>query len=552
MNKDKAQPDAGLRSLNHSLNCSSPEPDADGTPSPLLDQRKLPRWRYWVRQKTLPLVRWETPYLAWFQERMRTPFLDTWFAVSANLGTHTFYMVMLPILFWCGYTQLGRAIVHLLASGVFFSGFIKDLLCLPRPLSPPLQRITMSGSAALEYGFPSTHSTNAVSVVVYAIHSLNSAESTLSPFAKALFQFLLFVYGTSIVVGRLYCGMHGFLDVVAGCALGALLGFIQCAYGALIDEYVLSGSFQGLFLVALVILVLVRIHPEPADSCPCFDDSVSFAGVLIGVEAGGWHFGKTTLGSPVPIPGSVVFDLQELGWFKAVVRIVLGVATVFVWREVMKPSLLRVLPPLFRVIEKLGLSLPRRFFTKASEYKRVPDHLKDNDVIPNVSEIPSMLTSIRHPRRRAVSVGPQSEADAYETLAYREHRRRLSTSSANRAADTRSSPLAAGPENSDSSHSAPDPKHPKPPRSANRSPLRLHEYEHMMGTGTPVYEQNGTDKDGGSARQSPDYSKSQNEEDMFLMITKPRVRYDVEVVTKLIVYTDLGHKGLTLFTLHVI
>jgi hypothetical protein len=33
---------------------------------------------------------------------------------------------------------------------------------------------------------------------------------------------------------------------------------------------------------------------------------------------------------------------------------------------------------------------------------------------------------MRHPRRRAISVGPQSEADAYETLAYREKRRRES------------------------------------------------------------------------------------------------------------------------------
>ncbi|WEW57378.1 Long-chain base-1-phosphate phosphatase [Emydomyces testavorans] len=394
----------------------------------------------------------------------------------------------------------------------------------------------MSGSAALEYGFPSTHSTNAVSVVVYAIYNLNTAESTLSSFSSTFFQFCLFIYGTSIVLGRLYCGMHGFLDVIAGCLLGALLGFLQCACGTIIDQYVLSGTVQGPLLVTFIILALIRIHPEPADSCPCFDDSVAFAGVLIGIEVGGWHFGSTRFGSSTPIPGSVVFDIQKIGWVKAVLRIVLGVATVFVWREVMKPSLLRLLPPLFRVIEKSGLSLPRRFFTKASEYKRVPEHLKDDDVIPNVSEIPSMLTSIRHPRRRAVSIGPQSEADAYETLAYREHRRRQSASSPDRTPSARPSPFTASSESS----GGPFLKDKQSPRSANRSPLRLAEYEHMMGTGTPTCEQNGTSNVADTAARSLEYTiKSQGEEEMFSMITKPRVRYDVEVVTKLIVYSGM-------------
>jgi hypothetical protein len=51
----------------------------------------------------------ETPYLALLQETLRTPALDSYFAFTANLGTHTFFMVMLPILFWCGYTNVGRA-----------------------------------------------------------------------------------------------------------------------------------------------------------------------------------------------------------------------------------------------------------------------------------------------------------------------------------------------------------------------------------------------------------------------------------------------------------
>ena len=128
MEESKVQIDAGLKSLDHCMCLSTPSPTPKcGTelygllcvcrtwltdnPVYAADQYKLPAWRYWVREKTLPLVRWETPYLAWLQERARRPSLDSWFAITANLGTHTFYMVMLPILFWCGYTNIGRPLV---------------------------------------------------------------------------------------------------------------------------------------------------------------------------------------------------------------------------------------------------------------------------------------------------------------------------------------------------------------------------------------------------------------------------------------------------------
>lgn len=78
---------------------------------PPTDKRALPSWRYAVRQSALPLIRAETPYLAWMQDKLRTPALDSYFAITANLGTHTFFMVGLPILFWCGYPAFGKGYV---------------------------------------------------------------------------------------------------------------------------------------------------------------------------------------------------------------------------------------------------------------------------------------------------------------------------------------------------------------------------------------------------------------------------------------------------------
>lgn len=99
--------DAGLRSLDHCRILHSNRPPNSCTDLEA-DKNKLPRWRYIPRQRLIPLIRWETPYLAAMQSRMRSPALDSYFSITANLGTHTFFMIVLPILFWCGYTSLGR------------------------------------------------------------------------------------------------------------------------------------------------------------------------------------------------------------------------------------------------------------------------------------------------------------------------------------------------------------------------------------------------------------------------------------------------------------
>lgn len=155
-------------------------------------------------------------------------------------------------------------------------------------------------------------------------------------------------------------------------------------------------------------------------------------------------------------------------------------------------------------------------------YTTVPSNLKDNEVFPNFSDITSIITTIRHPRRRAISIGPQSEADAYETLAYREKRRRESLSGSNRDSPTDENGRPNG------------------GPVLSRKPSKLDQYEHMMGTGSPRSTM--IEEDFNIPRSSPlpppQYDGT-DEKEVFSQIKKPRVRYDVEVVTKLVVYAGM-------------
>jgi hypothetical protein len=449
-------------------------------------------------------------------------------------------------------TLIEDRLVHVLMSGVFLTGFLKDMLSLPRPLSPPLHRINMSGSAALEYGFPSTHSANAVSVAVYILFQLHSPESTLHPTTTLISQVISYFYMFSITLGRLYCGMHGFIDVGVGSAIGALVSVVECVYGDAFEAYLHSGTWVGPALITIFIFTLVRIHPEPVDDCPCFDDSVACAGVMVGVEIGMWHYASGGYAWNNPGTATVPFDFEHLGWPVVILRVIIGVLMIFAWRGAMKPLLLNVLPHLFRIIERHGLSLPRKFFMPASEYKKIPSRLRMDNVMPSVSDLPSLINSIRHPGRgRAVSIGPQSVADAYETLAYRDKRRRdslsndaiIGSASSSRAhSKEKASYFAQDAFGSDkdtaiSSQIRTNGHLPKPGHSTIKS------YEQMMGSGHVLFTPN-TPGDGLTTEDEADIVVGRENElgetEIFSRIERPRRRFDVEVVTKLVVYAGIA------------
>lgn len=70
--------------------------------------------------------------------------------------------------------------------------------------------MTLVGSHAREYGWPSTHTTNAVSIALVG-----------SQHCGIYGKILLAIYALSVIGGRIYCGMHSISDCVGGFVLGA-------------------------------------------------------------------------------------------------------------------------------------------------------------------------------------------------------------------------------------------------------------------------------------------------------------------------------------------
>ena len=288
------------------------------------------------RSLLLKLVKTEHKWLPATQSFLLS-ILPLWvYRVSSLLGTHTAYLVGLPILFWLQYPEqpgrewsqslfvFGRGTVLILAGGVCWTSLVKDYWCLPRPKpQTALKQISVSNYHAKEFGFPSTHSAHAIGVALY----------TYIWMAKHAPQFLLAhpwiivalaVYATLVPSSRLATGMHGYTDVIGGLIIGLVSCAVVCQTEDLLNAWLIRSTLLQVCLTMIVLLLsLGMIHPDPISHCPCYVDSVCFASVVVGVIIGG----KLLL-----IQSESLVLVSARGWLSAIQRVLVGVCFVIAWK----------------------------------------------------------------------------------------------------------------------------------------------------------------------------------------------------------------------------
>ena len=308
-------------------------------------KKRMTPFRYRVRKALLKYVENETSPLVYIQEHCRNLFLDEYFIYSANLGSHFFYVVCLPMTRWIPISpnqDYSRDLIYLLAFSIYLSGLIKDYLCLPRPKSPPIIRITHSEYTTKEYGAPSSHTANATAVTLYVVMQLCLSIKHFSFKQGLSFFTLIFMYYTTLTFGRLYSGMHGFFDLESGAVIGIFTLLARMITKNYLD-YVLLPNSSFLYPIVHVWFGywVVFWHLHPVEMCPCYEDSVAFIGVVGGLEISDWlctRLGKEYLPwvqsknlaylLPLPTGGT------ENGWIKIVsLRLLIGVGLVLLWKE---------------------------------------------------------------------------------------------------------------------------------------------------------------------------------------------------------------------------
>ena len=247
------------------------------------------------------LLNWGIDVVLWFQQF--SPALDIPFKFLTFMGDKEFFLLLMPLVYWCIDRKAGARLFVLLLISACLNEGVKLLADQPRPFNfdPRVLKLVHEDSG----GFPSGHTQSAVVVWGYLAWRFKK------PFLWLLSGFLIL----AIPVSRIYLGAHFPTDLLGGYAIGILVLFL---YLRLVPQFeTWFDQRRVLFQLALVLgipVFLVLFIP------PGNDDLLTAVGALMGVAAGmvlERHRVRFCSGGP---------------WFKQVIRYVLGAIIILaVW-----------------------------------------------------------------------------------------------------------------------------------------------------------------------------------------------------------------------------
>lgn len=213
------------------------------------------------------------------------PQLQAFFAFMSTLGNEEFYLLLLPLIYWCLDKNLGKNLVYvfLLADGL--NVLSKHAFRGPRPF-------WLDASIGLGdtegYGVPSGHTQ--LTTVIYGFLALWYKKGWLTLLAI----FMIVAMGLS----RVYLGVHFVHDVVVGLLIGLVIliaYFVWRRYGqSRFDKLILG---QKLFWAVMVPLVLAGVYVIVRLIIGEPNTAVAWAGFIPGAELTGLEGIATAFGT---------------------------------------------------------------------------------------------------------------------------------------------------------------------------------------------------------------------------------------------------------------
>jgi len=247
------------------------------------------------------LLNWGIEVVLWFQQF--SPALDLPFKILTSLGDKEFFLLLMPLVYWCTNRQAGARLFMLLLFSAYLNEVAKLLADQPRPFNYDSRVIKIVHEDS--GGFPSGHTQSAVVVWGYLACRFNK---------KALWLLAGFLI-LAIPLSRIYLGAHFPTDLIGGYAIGAL---VLCIF------FLLDSPIESWFRKKGTLYQLGA--------------SIGLPGLLILLIPSGNDGMLTAVGALMGVATGLVLERRWVGfnsdgrWWKRVMRYFVGIAVlVGVW-----------------------------------------------------------------------------------------------------------------------------------------------------------------------------------------------------------------------------
>ena len=159
------------------------------------------------------------------------------------LGTENFFLLILPVIYWCVDAGLGIRVAFMLITSNYLNGIFKLLFAGPRPYWVSDKVIPLAVEPT--FGVPSGHAQNAVAV--WGV--IAAAQRKQSIWVIALV--LMFLIGFS----RWYLGVHFVHDVLLGWLIGGILLWALVQFWHPVEAWLKQKPLGTQVLIAVVISI---------------------------------------------------------------------------------------------------------------------------------------------------------------------------------------------------------------------------------------------------------------------------------------------------------
>jgi membrane-associated phospholipid phosphatase len=213
------------------------------------------------------ILDWGIDVVLWFQQF--SPALDLPFKSLTFLGNLEFFLILMPLIYWCLDRRMGARLLILFLISAYINSVAKVIADQPRPFQydSRVKALVHAGGG----GLPSGHTQSAVVVWGYLA----------SQAGRRMLWILAGFLMIAIPMSRLYLGVHFPTDLLGGYILGILLLGLYLQSVLKVETWLIQKGLLWQIGLAVVLPILF-IYVNPKGSI----DALNAGSVLLGFAPG--------------------------------------------------------------------------------------------------------------------------------------------------------------------------------------------------------------------------------------------------------------------------